>query len=187
VPAPAFGGDSLMGKIDQQVPIAAEEQHVSARNGLLSRLKHTIGLDRAIAFTVLARGWSTVAGVVTVLLIAHFLTPAEQGYYYTFSSLVALQIVFELGFSFVILQLAAHERARLHIQEDGSITGDLVAHSRLASVLQRAVRYRTAARGILLFSGPPPAGRSGFLAIALDCGGTGHDSYLPDGSAFRVY
>ncbi len=163
MPAPAFGGDSLMGKIDQQVPIAAEEQHVSARNRLLSRLKHTIGLDRAIGFTVLARGWSTVAGVVTVLLIAHFLTPAEQGYYYTFSSLVALQIVFELGFSFVILQLAAHERARLHIQEDGSITGDLVAHSRLASVLQRAVRWYSAG-ALLMATALLPAGFYFFLA-----------------------
>ena len=84
-----------------------------------------------------------MTGVVTLLLIAHFLTPAEQGYYYTFSSLVALQIVFELGFSFVILQLATHERAHLLIQDDGSITGDWVAHSRLASVLQKAVRWYT--------------------------------------------
>ena len=100
-----------------------------------------LGVDRAIAFTVLGRGWGAAAGVVSVLLIAHFLSPAAQGYYYTFSSLVALQIVFELGFSFVILQLAAHERARLQIQDDGVITGDRVAHSRLASVLQKAVRW----------------------------------------------
>jgi hypothetical protein len=163
VPAPAFGGDSLMGKIGRRFPIAAEEQRVSARNRLLSRLKHTIGLDRAIAFTVLARGWSTLAGVVTVLLIAHFLTPAEQGYYYTFSSLVALQIVFELGFSFVILQLAAHERANLHIQEDGSIAGDPVAHSRLASVLQKAVRWYTVG-ALLMATALLPAGFHFFLA-----------------------
>jgi hypothetical protein len=60
-------------------------------------LRHTVGIDRAIAYSILARVWSSSAGIVTVLLIARFLTPAEQGYYYTFSSLVALQIVFELG------------------------------------------------------------------------------------------
>jgi hypothetical protein len=102
-------------------------------------------MDRAIAFTVLARGWSTVAGVVTVLLIAHFLTPAEQGYYYTFSSLVALQIVFELGFSFVILQMASHERAHLSISSDYAITGDPAAHARLASILQKTVHWYSAA------------------------------------------
>ncbi len=118
-------------------------QNVTSRPSFRWRIQRLTGVDRAIGFTILARGWSTLAGVVTVLLIARFLTPAEQGYYYTFSSLVALQIVFELGFAFVILQLAAHECAHLHIHRDGSITGDQVAHSRLASVLQKAVRWYT--------------------------------------------
>jgi hypothetical protein len=112
---------------------------------LRAQLKHWIGLDRAIAFTVMARFWSAAAGIVTVLLIARFLSPKEQGYYYTFSSLVALQIVFELGFSFVILQLAAHERAELTFWPDGQIEGNPVAHSRLASVLQKSVRWYSVA------------------------------------------
>lgn len=107
----------------------------------LARLKHWTGLDRAIAFNVLARTCSAIAGAVTVLLIAHYLTPHEQGYYYTFFSLVALQIVFELGFCFVVLQLAAHERARLVITQDGRIEGDAVAHSRLASVLKMSIGW----------------------------------------------
>jgi hypothetical protein len=113
--------------------------------------RHTLGLDRAIAFTVLARIWSSSAGIITVLLIARFLSPAEQGYYYTFGSLVALQIVFELGFSIVILQLASHERAHLSISEDGIITGDVVAHERLASVLQKSVRWYSVAAALMAF------------------------------------
>ena len=127
-----------------------------------TRAKHWIGLDRAIAFTVLGRGWGAVAGTVTVLLIAHFLSPAQQGYYYTFSSLVALQIVFELGFSFVILQLAAHERAHLQIHDDGTIAGDRVAHSRLASVLQKAVRWYTVG-ALLMAAALLPGGFHFFL------------------------
>lgn len=104
-------------------------------------LRHTAGIDRAIAYTVFARVWSSSAGLVTVLLIARFLSPAEQGYYYTFSSLVALQIVFELGFSFVILQMASHERAHLVITSALEVQGEIVAHRRLASVLQKSVRW----------------------------------------------
>jgi len=100
-------------------------------------LRRSLGLDRAVIFTVLARGWTSLAGLVTVLLIAHFLTGAEQGYYYTFGSLVALQIVFELGFSFVILQMASHECAHLSLASDGTVTGSPMAHGRLASVLQK--------------------------------------------------
>lgn len=114
-------------------------------------LRAKLGIDKAIAFTVLARIWASVAGLVTLILIARFLTPQEQGYYYTFGSLVALQIVFELGFSFVILQMASHERAHLTIAEDGTISGDPAAHARLASVLQKAVRWYSAAAVLLTF------------------------------------
>ena len=115
----------------------------------LVRVRHwvrtVLGLDRAIGFTVLGRFWGSAAGLVTLTLIARFLSPAEQGYYYTFGSLVALQIVFELGFSFVILQLASHERAQLTISNDYEITGDPIAHARLASVIQKSVRWYSVA------------------------------------------
>jgi O-antigen/teichoic acid export membrane protein len=104
-------------------------------------MRRVLGVDRAVGFTVLARFWSSAAGLVTVSLIARFLSPAQQGYYYTFGSLVALQIVFELGFSFVILQMASHERAELCISGDYEISGPPIAHARLASVIQKSVRW----------------------------------------------
>ena len=107
----------------------------------VERLKRHTGLDRAIAYTVMARGLQIVGSTGTVLLIVRFLTPVEQGYYYTLLSLVALQTIFELGFSFVILQMAAHESVHLTFHPDGRIEGDPVAHARLASVLQKAVRW----------------------------------------------
>jgi len=112
-------------------------------------LRHVLGLDRAVGFTVLARFWGSAAGVVTVFLIARFLSPSEQGYYYTFGSLVAIQMIFELGFSFVILQMASHERARLSISADYEIIGDPVAHARLASVIQKSVRWYSVAAVLL--------------------------------------
>jgi len=112
-------------------------------------IRSVLGLDRAVGFTILARFWSNAAGLVTVALIARFLSPAEQGYYYTFGSLVALQIVFELGFSYVILQMASHERAELSISSDYKITGEPIAHARLASVIQKSVRWYSLAAAIM--------------------------------------
>jgi O-antigen/teichoic acid export membrane protein len=128
------------------VPLPSNE---SALARLRHWLRHVLGVDRAVGFTVLARVWASSAGLVTVALIARFLSPAEQGYYYTFGSLVAIQIVFELGFSFVILQLASHERAKLSISSTYEITGDPVSHSRLASVIQKSVRWYSAAAVLL--------------------------------------
>jgi hypothetical protein len=126
-------------------------------NTWLTRLRGITGLDRAIGFTLLARGWAALAGVGTLALITKFLTPAEQGYYYTFYSLVALQIVFELGFSVVILQSASHEAAHLTLNPDGTITGPVITHARLASVLQKSVRWYMGA-AILMGAVLLPAG-----------------------------
>src|SRR5260370_40891842 len=113
------------------------------------RLKHLLGVDRAIAFTVLARAIQILGSTGTVLLILRFLSPVEQGYYYTLLSLVSLQVVFELGFSFVILQMAAHECAHLTLHADGRIEGDPTAHARLASILQKTFRWYLVAAVIL--------------------------------------
>jgi len=129
---------------------------LAVRDFIRYKLAHSIGLDRAIAFTVLGRIVQGLGSVGSVLLIVHFLSAAEQGYYYALWSLVALQAVFELGFSFVILQVAAHERAHLEFHPDGSITGSEKAHFRLASLLQRAVRWYSIAAvlmGIVLMIG----------------------------------
>ena len=137
-------------------PRHSESAWLHLRDFLRYRLPHHIGLDRAIAFTVLGRAVQGLGSVGSVLLIVHFLTAAEQGYYYALWSLVALQSVFELGFSFVILQVAAHERAHLEIHSDGTITGSEASHFRLASLLQRAVRWYTScalAMGVVLLLG----------------------------------
>ncbi len=118
----------------------------------IHRIRHWIGVDRAIFFTVAAR-FSLMAGsTLTVLLIVRFLTPVEQGYYYTLYSLVGLQVIFELGFSFVILQLAAHESVRLKFLGDGAIEGDPVAHARLASVVQKAIRWYAIAAVLMVLT-----------------------------------
>lgn len=130
----------------QTLPLDVKEiSHSSSRPHRLARwldlAKHGLGLDRAVIFTVLARGWTSGSGLITVILIARFLSPAEQGYYYTYASLIALQMVFELGFSQVVMQLASHERAHVSIGPGGSVTGNETAHARLASVLQLSVRW----------------------------------------------
>ncbi len=90
------------------------------------------------------RGLPAIVGSTgTVLLIVHSLSPEEQGYYYTLLSLVSLQIVFELGFCFVIQQLAAHECVHLELHPDGKVTGDPIARARLAAALQLSVRWYT--------------------------------------------
>jgi O-antigen/teichoic acid export membrane protein len=129
-----------------------------------------LGMDGAVTYAFLARLTNIAGSAGTVLLIVHFLSPVEQGYYYTLLSLVSLQIVFELGFSFVVQQLAAHECVHLELSSDGGVSGDATAHARLASALQLTVRWYTAAAilmglvlaplGIVFFARHASAGAS---------------------------
>jgi O-antigen/teichoic acid export membrane protein len=101
----------------------------------MKKLFTFIGVDRAVAYTLIGRGWGLLSGVLTLLLVVRFLTPDEQGYYYTFASLLAMQIFFELGMSFVVMQFASHEMANLRWSDEGFIEGDAHAKTRLRSLL----------------------------------------------------
>jgi len=118
-------------------------------------IRRTLGLDGAVAYTFLARAASILGSLGTVLLIVRFLGPVEQGYYYTLLSLISLQLVFEMGFSFVIQQLAAHECIHLELHADGRVDGDATAHQRLASALQLSLKwYSRAAAAMVLILAP---------------------------------
>ena len=122
---------------------------------MVEAIRRKLGFDGPVAYTFFARLTSVLGSTGTVLLIVRFLDPNEQGYYYTLLSLVSLQLVFELGFSFVIQQLAAHECVHLSFHSAGTVGGDPIAHARLASSLQLALRwYSVAAVVMALFVAP---------------------------------
>lgn len=99
------------------------------------------GVNRAVSLGLLAKFWSVAAGSVTILLIASYFSSDVQGYYYTFSSLLALQVLVELGFGQVIMQFVSHEWARLSVSREGRITGDPEALSRVGSIARIAFRW----------------------------------------------
>ncbi len=70
-----------------------------------------LGIDETVLYTVLSRGISAFGGLFSIFLILKFLTKDEQGYYYTFLSLISIQMFFELGLSNIIVQYVAHEFA----------------------------------------------------------------------------
>jgi hypothetical protein len=105
---------------------------------LVALLKR-MGVDRAIAYTVMTRGWSILVGPLTIYFLVRFFSPEEQGIYYTFASILGLQVFFELGLGFVILNFAAHEKSGLEWTPAGTLEGEAAAKSRLASLLQKAL------------------------------------------------
>lgn len=100
-----------------------------------------IGIDGAIGYTLIARLLQAMGGVVSLVFIVTFLTTKEQGYYYTFGSILALQIFFELGFSGIIVQYVAHEAAHLTWSSNLDFSGPTKAISRISSLLRFSIKW----------------------------------------------
>lgn len=98
-------------------------------------------INQSVLFGLLSKIWSFCSGPITVVLIAARLSPHEQGYYYTFSTLLALQVFLQLGLGTVISQFASHEWSNLNLNDRGYIIGDNESYSRLASISKLAFKW----------------------------------------------
>ena len=107
---------------------------------LLKRIALIVGIDKAIIYTSSAKIIQALGGIVSVLMIAKFLTGAEQGFYYTFASILAIQVFFELGLNGIITQYVAHEAVYLKLHNECYI-GSEKHLSRMASLLHFCIKW----------------------------------------------
>ena len=105
--------------------------------------------NKDMLYTLLNQLWRVVAGPALLLSIPIFLTAVEQGYWYTFTSIAALSVFADLGFSTIILQFTAHEFAKLNFTDDGKVDGDEEYLWRLASFLRFCLGWLRKSIGIV--------------------------------------
>lgn len=111
--------------------------------GRLDRWISLLGIDIHVATTLLMRGWSILAGGIMLLVIPATLGPEQQGYYFTFASLLGLQIFFELGLNQVITQITSKEMA---LREQSAPEAAAIHLERIRSALFKIRKwYRIAA------------------------------------------
>lgn len=97
--------------------------------------------DKDLINTAINQLYRLVSGPLMLLFTPLYLTQEEQGYWYTFSSVAALSVFADLGFSNIILQFAAHEFAFLKFKENGIIYGDEVHLHKLADFFRFSVKW----------------------------------------------
>lgn len=117
-------------------------------NEFFYSVKDKLGINRAIAYTTIARAILAIGGFVTIFLVAHFMSQEEQGYYYTFNSILSVQIFVELGLGGIITQYIAHEFAFLRINNN-HIEGDETHFSKLASLTRFFAKWYIVAAFLL--------------------------------------
>ncbi|WP_455673677.1 lipopolysaccharide biosynthesis protein [Phocaeicola sp.] len=107
----------------------------------LIKIAKILGVDKSIAYSSGARVIQAFTGVASIFFISRYLTGVEQGFYYTFGSIVAIQVFFELGLTNIITQYVAHEASHLGWNGSFVLEGEHKYKSRLASLLQFSVRW----------------------------------------------
>jgi hypothetical protein len=90
---------------------------------------------------IFQRGWVTLSGAATILIVPQTLTSPEQGLFFIFLSLGAVQSVFEAGITSVFFNYTAHERAVLSASPVRDETERSRAHTRLLDLIRIARRW----------------------------------------------
>lgn len=102
------------------------------------------GVDKTISYVIIAKSWSVLSGVLILAIISKFLTSEEQGYYFTFVSVLGLQVLFELGFGTIVIQFISHEMPFLVYNKSccgGNITGEQYHLSRFYSIVKLILKW----------------------------------------------
>ena len=112
-----------------------------SNTNLFIKIAQKVGIDKAIAYSSGAKIVQGLTGVLSVFFIAAFLTGEEQGFYYTFGSILALQTFFELGFTGIMTQYVAHEAAHLKLNSNCYYEGEEKYASRLAYLTRFCIKW----------------------------------------------
>ena len=102
-------------------------------------------VDSDILHTGLTNLARILTGPVSMILIPLFLTKQMQGYWYSFSSLSALSIFADLGFTMIVAQFSAHEYAYLNLSNNRRIEGDDFYIGRISSFFRFVLKWGIAA------------------------------------------
>ncbi|WP_154662510.1 oligosaccharide flippase family protein [Solimonas flava] len=95
---------------------------------LLNRRK--LILDGAAAFNLLQTAWRIMAAPITLILVTQFLGADEQGYYYVFANVLALQVLLEAGVGFVFLRTVSTNARHIKI-----VSGNIIIEKSVEGTL----------------------------------------------------
>lgn len=90
----------------------------------IPRLGQLLFMDLNTRSVLAYRIWTILAGAGIVIFVPLYLSPQSQGYYFAFLSIVALQVLFDLGLSQTLTQVTSHEFAHIDpVQHSGDASG----------------------------------------------------------------
>ncbi len=106
----------------------------------LHKIKNKLEIDDALLWVLANKLLAVAKGPITLFFIVSFLTPEEQGIWYTFLSLGALTVFAEMGFTAIITQFVSHEYAHLR-EQNGFLVGNCDNIDKLITLIRYALKF----------------------------------------------
>ena len=98
------------------------------------------------------RTWQAIAGIATLAFVMRYLSPVEQGYYYTLASLASLHMALDMGLSTTLVQFSAREFIGLSWQRGGAVEG--TSKTKFLELARSSVNWYLASALIFFFIYP---------------------------------
>jgi len=115
-------------------------------------MKKYLFTTRGVKWSLLTSISNAVLGVAVAGFILAKLDPITQGYYYTFSSLMIVTILFEMGITTCIVQFLSHEFARLKFARNGFVVGPIGHKKRFLHIAKMSMKWFGGAGCVFFFS-----------------------------------
>ena len=106
----------------------------------MKRIINKLEIDNALLWVLTNKLWAVAKGPISLIFIISFLSPEEQGLWYTFGSLGALTVFAEMGFTSIITQFVSHEYAHFS-EQNGFLKGKYENRDRLVSLIRYALKF----------------------------------------------
>ena len=98
-------------------------------------------LDNAIRYGLLTILFQVLSTPITIIFIVYFLTEVEQGFYYTFISVLSIDSLLSLGLFVYLLNFASREWSVLKMDSKRVVHGKLKNRVRLANLIRWTVKF----------------------------------------------
>ena len=109
---------------------------------MINSILRTLNVDKKVAIFLSSKLFSYISYPITLGLIINFLNPLEQGYYYTFLTLLSFSMFLELGLGVILTNFASHEFAKLKWISN-NLDGDKIAIKRSFMLIKKTILWFT--------------------------------------------
>ena len=105
---------------------------------MINKILNYLNIDPAILYFISSKAIGLLYSPISIILITTYLTEIEQGYYFTFASLLGISIFFELGLGIILTHFASHEFSKLNWDENGKLVGNKVSLDIIKTLTQKS-------------------------------------------------